>query len=246
MTSSRDKTNSLYKKSDSQFELSIAIATFNGARYIRHQLNSLANQALLPCELVICDDQSKDDTRACRKVFRTSVCKPLLKIIRQLEDELVAINSKKQPYLAHSIQAWTLISTRKELCDRPSAGAVATVLRASISSARRWASLSTMAPAAKPFHTAADSSGSRPRGAIAMARSISCANNFPCPLVGPRRDKARASAETDVSTLTAGAVRPYLRGAFTSRRRSHRLEASRFQPRGFSRFSFALAYLVCW
>ncbi len=42
--------------------ISIALATYNGERWLREQLDSLARQTLLPCELVISDDQSSDDT----------------------------------------------------------------------------------------------------------------------------------------------------------------------------------------
>ena len=42
--------------------ISIAMATYNGARFIREQLDSLADQTLLPTELVITDDGSTDET----------------------------------------------------------------------------------------------------------------------------------------------------------------------------------------
>jgi glycosyltransferase involved in cell wall biosynthesis len=42
--------------------VSIAMATYNGAKYIREQLDSLASQTLLPCELVVTDDGSSDET----------------------------------------------------------------------------------------------------------------------------------------------------------------------------------------
>ncbi|TCS71940.1 LmbE family N-acetylglucosaminyl deacetylase [Sulfuritortus calidifontis] len=42
--------------------ISIAMATYNGAKYLQEQLDSLAAQTLLPCELVICDDGSTDAT----------------------------------------------------------------------------------------------------------------------------------------------------------------------------------------
>jgi glycosyltransferase involved in cell wall biosynthesis len=41
---------------------SIAMATYNGARHIRAQLDSLANQTLPPLELVVTDDGSTDET----------------------------------------------------------------------------------------------------------------------------------------------------------------------------------------
>lgn len=42
--------------------VSIAMATFNGERFIADQLESLANQTMLPAEMVVCDDKSSDDT----------------------------------------------------------------------------------------------------------------------------------------------------------------------------------------
>lgn len=42
--------------------ISIAMATYNGARFLRQQLESLAAQTVLPCELVVCDDGSTDAT----------------------------------------------------------------------------------------------------------------------------------------------------------------------------------------
>lgn len=44
--------------------ISIAMATYNGGRYIREQLDSLAAQTVLPLELIITDDGSTDDTLA--------------------------------------------------------------------------------------------------------------------------------------------------------------------------------------
>lgn len=42
--------------------ISIAMATYNGARYIQEQLDSIAAQCLLPYELVVTDDGSTDAT----------------------------------------------------------------------------------------------------------------------------------------------------------------------------------------
>ncbi len=41
---------------------SIALITFNGAKYLQEQLDSLAKQTVLPDELVVCDDCSTDAT----------------------------------------------------------------------------------------------------------------------------------------------------------------------------------------
>lgn len=44
-------------------KLSIAMCTYNGGRFLREQLDSIASQHLLPDELVICDDGSTDATK---------------------------------------------------------------------------------------------------------------------------------------------------------------------------------------
>jgi len=44
------------------FSVSVAMATYNGSRYIREQLASLASQSCVPTELVITDDSSDDGT----------------------------------------------------------------------------------------------------------------------------------------------------------------------------------------
>jgi glycosyltransferase involved in cell wall biosynthesis len=41
---------------------SVAMATYNGSRYLAEQLDSLARQTQLPHELVVCDDASTDST----------------------------------------------------------------------------------------------------------------------------------------------------------------------------------------
>jgi glycosyltransferase involved in cell wall biosynthesis len=43
-------------------QISVAMATYKGEAYIQDQLDSLANQTLLPKELIVCDDGSADRT----------------------------------------------------------------------------------------------------------------------------------------------------------------------------------------
>jgi glycosyltransferase involved in cell wall biosynthesis len=43
-------------------KVSIAMCTYNGARYLQEQLDSLASQTYLPFELIVCDDRSTDKT----------------------------------------------------------------------------------------------------------------------------------------------------------------------------------------
>jgi glycosyltransferase involved in cell wall biosynthesis len=49
--------------------VSIAMATFNGARFLAEQLDSIAKQSHLPYELVVCDDGSTDRTLAMLNEF---------------------------------------------------------------------------------------------------------------------------------------------------------------------------------
>ena len=43
-------------------KISIAMATFNGDKFIKEQLDSFAKQTITPFELVVCDDGSTDST----------------------------------------------------------------------------------------------------------------------------------------------------------------------------------------
>jgi glycosyltransferase involved in cell wall biosynthesis len=43
-------------------KISVAMATYNGGPWIQEQLQSIAEQALAPDELIVCDDGSTDDT----------------------------------------------------------------------------------------------------------------------------------------------------------------------------------------
>ena len=51
-------------------KISIAMATYNGERFIREQLNSLAAQTRLPDELVVVDDGSVDRTLEILEQFK--------------------------------------------------------------------------------------------------------------------------------------------------------------------------------
>ncbi len=43
-------------------KVSVAMCTYNGEKYLKEQLESIASQVLLPYEMVVCDDCSSDDT----------------------------------------------------------------------------------------------------------------------------------------------------------------------------------------
>lgn len=57
--------------------ISIALCTYNGARYLEEQLVSIAKQTRLPDEMIICDDQSKDNTLEIITNFASKVPFPI-------------------------------------------------------------------------------------------------------------------------------------------------------------------------
>jgi glycosyltransferase involved in cell wall biosynthesis len=50
-------------------QVSVALCTYNGSRFLSEQLRSIAEQTTLPCELIICDDGSIDSTSEIVGVF---------------------------------------------------------------------------------------------------------------------------------------------------------------------------------
>ena len=57
--------------------LSVAMCTYNGARYVREQLDSIAAQTRPPDELVVCDDGSTDATLAILEGFAAAAPFPV-------------------------------------------------------------------------------------------------------------------------------------------------------------------------
>jgi glycosyltransferase involved in cell wall biosynthesis len=62
---------------------SIAMCTFNGSKYLREQLDSIASQTVVPDEMVICDDLSNDDTGQILKEFTERVPFPVRVFINE-------------------------------------------------------------------------------------------------------------------------------------------------------------------
>lgn len=55
------------------YSVSVAIATYNGEKYIEEQLNSIMHQSRLPDEIILSDDASMDGTlRIAEKIFGTT------------------------------------------------------------------------------------------------------------------------------------------------------------------------------
>src|SRR5574341_2231095 len=62
---------------NSRPRLSVAMCTYNGARFLSTQLESLARQERLPDELVVCDDLSTDATRQVVSAFAAEAPLPV-------------------------------------------------------------------------------------------------------------------------------------------------------------------------
>ena len=62
MSSRCDDLSTIAVAEPSALKISIAMTTYNGARYVEAQLASLVSQTLLPYEIIVCDDVSTDNT----------------------------------------------------------------------------------------------------------------------------------------------------------------------------------------
>lgn len=99
-------------------KISIAMATYNGARFLREQLDSIAAQTLLPYELVICDDGSTDTTLEIAEQFAKEVNFPVriyqnesnlgfadnfLKAASLCEGDWIAFSDQDDVWLPHKL-----------------------------------------------------------------------------------------------------------------------------------------------
>ena len=74
------------KEGQISVEISIALCTFNGERFLQQQLDSLLQQDLPPSELVACDDGSTDSTLTLLRDFAAAASFPVTVV--QNEDNL--------------------------------------------------------------------------------------------------------------------------------------------------------------
>ncbi len=78
--------------------ISVAMATFNGARFVRQQLDSIVDQSHAPTEIVVSDDGSTDDTVAVVEEFAKTSPVPIR----------IFTNSAQLGYRANFMQAAAL------------------------------------------------------------------------------------------------------------------------------------------
>lgn len=64
-------------------KISVALCTYNGAAYLREQLASLSAQVLSPCELIVCDDASQDETVSLIRSFADEAPFPVRLIVNE-------------------------------------------------------------------------------------------------------------------------------------------------------------------
>lgn len=115
-------------------KFSVAMCTYNGARFIQDQLDSIKKQTRVPDELVICDDKSSDDTRDIIESFATKAPFPVRleanktnvgstksfeKAIKLCQGEIIALSDQDDVWYPHK-----LMSLESTLLSSPNAGLV--------------------------------------------------------------------------------------------------------------------------
>lgn len=114
--------------------VSVALATCNGARFLRAQLTSIAAQSRPPDEIVACDDDSEDDTLRLLHSFANEAAVPVrvesnqrrLGVTRNFE-RAISLCTGDVIFLADQDDVWKHDKIRTltdVLADRPAVGAV--------------------------------------------------------------------------------------------------------------------------
>ena len=99
--------------------ISVALATFQGARFLEQQLDSIAGQAVLPDELVVSDDGSTDETVRIVDAFAARAPFPVVRhvnrqrlgaarnfegVIRHCRGDLVALADQDDVWLPQKLE----------------------------------------------------------------------------------------------------------------------------------------------
>lgn len=77
--------------------ISVVMATYNGGKYLKEQLESIFSQTLLPSEIIVCDDGSTDDTL---RILKSCSNNDLLRYVANPQTLGVIENFKKAASLA--------------------------------------------------------------------------------------------------------------------------------------------------
>ena len=108
--------------------VSIALASYNGEKYISEQLESIINQSLAPNEIIICDDNSQDKTVALIehyqktsiipiKIFankkRLGVVKNFEKAIKQCNGDIIFLSDQDDFWLPDKIKKYIEYFSKK-------------------------------------------------------------------------------------------------------------------------------------
>lgn len=91
-------------------KISIAIATYNGAKYLREQLDSLYRQTMLPSEVVVSDDCSTDATREILEEYHQSHG-----LIYIANEHNLGFNKNFENALAHTTGDYVLICDQDDI-----------------------------------------------------------------------------------------------------------------------------------
>jgi glycosyltransferase involved in cell wall biosynthesis len=91
--------------------ISVILTTYNGAAYIKKQLDSMLHQTLQPAEIIICDDQSTDDTVS---VINTYLKDNRIKLYLNVKRLGVVANFQKAAGLA-SIGNWLAFADQDDI-----------------------------------------------------------------------------------------------------------------------------------
>jgi glycosyltransferase involved in cell wall biosynthesis len=120
--------------SNSQEKISVALCTYNGEPFLRQQLASIQQQTSLPDELVVCDDQSTDQTLTIVRQFAASAPYPVKifenernlgfaanfeRAIRLCEGDLIALSDQDDIWYPNRLER-----SAQELTAHPEAGLV--------------------------------------------------------------------------------------------------------------------------
>jgi glycosyltransferase involved in cell wall biosynthesis len=89
--------------------ISVAMCTYNGGRFLGEQLKSIEEQTMLPCELIVCDDGSTDSTPEIVRAFAVRAPFPV-----HFERNAITLGSTRNFEKAISLSSGEAIA----LCDQ--------------------------------------------------------------------------------------------------------------------------------